>query len=65
MLNKYSSKVAESASEAAIASSVFTVKGYKSILSAKARLQPAKTRPVNLNDVFCAHEEKEGPGDEN
>ena len=60
MLNKYSSKVAESASEAALASSVFTVKGYKSILSAKSKMHPAKTRSVDLNDVFCTHEESEG-----
>lgn len=57
MLNKHNSKTAESASEAAIASSVFTVKGYKSILSAKSKGKPIKTCPVNLNDVFCAHEE--------
>jgi hypothetical protein len=59
-LNRYTPEAAESASEAALASSVFTVKGYKSILSAQSRIHPAKAKHVNLNDVFCAHEDREG-----
>ena len=62
VLNRYTPEAAERASEAALAASVFTVKGYKSILSAQSRLHPAKEKRVNLNDVFCAHEEKEGSG---
>ena len=61
VLNRYTPEAAESASEAALASSVFTVKGFKSILSAQSRIHPAKTSRVNLNDVFCAHKEKEDP----
>ena len=60
VLNRYTPEAAESASEAALAASVFTVKGYKSILSAQSRIHPAKANRVNLNDVFCAHEDKEG-----
>jgi transposase len=60
ILNRYTPEAAESASEAALASSVFTVKGYKSILSAQSRIHPAKANRINLNDVFCAHEDKEG-----
>ena len=59
VLNRYTPEAAESASEAALASSVFTVKGFKSILSAQSRIHPAKTNRVNLNDVFCVHEDKE------
>ena len=58
VLNRYTPEAAERASEAALAASVFTVKGYKSILSAQSRLHPAKEKRVNLNDVFCAHEEE-------
>ena len=61
VLNRYSPEAAEHASEAALASAVFTVKGYKSILSAQSKSHPAKENRVNLNDVFCAHEE-EGSG---
>ena len=54
----YSPEAAELASEAALASSVFTVKGFKSILGAQARLHPAKETRVDLNDIFCAHDEE-------
>ena len=58
ILNRYSADVAEKASEAALASSVFTVKGFKSILSAQAKLRPKKEKQVDLNDIFCAHGEE-------
>lgn len=58
ILNKYSSEAAERASEAALASSVFTVKGYKSILSAQSKLHPEKKKKIDLNDIFCAHDEE-------
>ena len=58
VLNRYSPEAAELASEAALASSVFTVKGFKSILGAQARLHPAKETRVDLNDIFCAHDEE-------
>ncbi len=64
ILNKYSPEAAEMASEAALASSVFTVKGFKSILSAQSRFHPAKDKRLDLNDIFCAHME-EGPTDGN
>ena len=64
ILNKYSPEAAEMASEAALASSVFTVKGFKSILSAQSRFHPAKDERLDLNDIFCAHME-EGPTDGN
>ena len=60
VLNRYGSDAAERASEAAIASSVYTVKGYKSILSAQAKYHPAKEKQIDLNDVFCAHMDGEG-----
>ena len=60
-LNRYGSGAAERAAEAAYASSVFTVKGFKSILSAQAKQHPVeKKKQVNLNDIFCAHDEEEG-----
>ncbi|MBQ7569132.1 hypothetical protein IJT17_10080 [bacterium] len=62
MLNRHTLDVAESTSEAALAASVFTVKGFKSILSAQSKLHPSKENRVNLNDVFCAHEEEEEHG---
>ena len=63
VLNRYGSKAAEMASEAALASSVFTVKGYKSILRAQSKLHPErKEKQLDLNDVFCAHEDEEGSG---
>ena len=47
-------------------SSVFNVKGFKSILSAQAKQHPVeKKKQVNLNDIFCAHNEEEGSTDEN
>ena len=61
VLNRYTPEAAENASEAALASSVFTVKGFKSILSAQSRIHPAKEHRTDLNDVFCVHEEKEDP----
>ena len=65
-LNRYSSDVAEKASEAAYVSSVFTVKGFKSILSAQSKRHPTeKKKQVNLNDIFCAHSEEEESADEN
>ena len=63
ILNRYGSDVVERASEAALASSVFTVKGFKSILSAQAKRHPAKEKRIDLNDIFCAHEE--GPNNGN
>ena len=50
---------------AALASSVFTVKGYKSILSAQSKMYSAKEPQINLNDVFCTHTEKEDLNYEN
>ena len=65
-LNRYSSDVAEKASEAAYVSSVFNVKGFKSILSAQSKRHPTeKKKQVNLNDIFCAHSEEEESADEN
>ena len=65
-LNRYSPEVAERASEAAYVSSAFTVKGFKSILSAQAKQHPVeKKKQVNLNDIFCAHSGEEGFADEN
>lgn len=64
-LNRYNPEVAERAAEAAYVSSVFTVKGFKSILSAQAKQHPVeKKKQVNLNDIFCAHSEEEGFADE-
>lgn len=57
-LNRYGSGAAERAAEAALASSVFTVKGFKSILSAQAKAHPSKETQVSLDDIFCAHEEE-------
>lgn len=58
VLNRYPSETAELASEAALASSVFTVKGFKSILAAQAKLHPMKEKRIDLNDIFCAHDEE-------
>ena len=58
VLNRYPSETAELASEAALASSVFTVKGFKSILAAQAKLHPTKEERIDLNDIFCAHDEE-------
>ena len=61
VLNRYDPAAAERASEAAIASSVFTVKGFKSILSAQTKLHPNRQeKKLDLNDVFCAHADEEG-----
>ena len=57
-LNRYQPEAAERASEAAISSSIFTVKGFKSILSAQSKLHPTKAKSPNLNDIFCAHNEE-------
>lgn len=59
VLNKYSPEIAEKTSEAALASGVFTVKGYKSILSAQTKSHPSNTNRVDLNDIFCSHDEYE------
>lgn len=59
ILNRYRPEAAERASETALASSVFTVKGFKSILSAQSRLYPVKEDRVDLNDIFCVHEEED------
>ena len=60
VLNRYGADAAERASEAALASSVFTVKGFKSILSAQSKLRSArKETRFDLNDVFCAHADEE------
>jgi len=65
-LNRYNADVAEKASEAAYVSSVFNVKGFKSILSAQAKRHPAeKAKQVDLNDIFCAHSDEEESTDEN
>ena len=65
-LNRYSADVAEKASEAAYMSSVFNVKGFKSILSAQAKRHPAeKEKQIDLNDIFCAHSDEEESADEN
>lgn len=61
ILNRYDADSAEKASEAALASSVFTVKGYKSILSAQSKSHAAADKIADLNDIFCAHDE-EGSG---
>lgn len=60
VLNRYGADAAERASEAALASSVFTMKGFKSILSAQSKLRSArKETRFDLNDVFCAHADEE------
>ncbi len=59
ILNRYGPEAAESASEAALASSIFTVKGFKGILSAQSRRHPANEVRVDLNAIFCAHEEED------
>ena len=59
VLNRYSPAAAERASEAALASSVFTVKGFKSILSAQSKIHPEKERRKDLNDIFCAHDKED------
>ena len=60
VLNTRTPEAAEMASEAALASYVFTVKGYKSILSAQAKLfQKKEERSINLNDIFFAHNEED------
>lgn len=64
ILNRHSTEAAEKASEAALAASVFTVKGFKSILGAQSRLHSKKETRIDLNDIFCSHEE-EGPADGN
>ena len=46
------------ASEAALAANVFSVKGFKSILGAQARLHPEEKKHIDLNDIFCAHTEE-------
>jgi len=60
ILNRYDAEAAERASEAALASSVFTVKGFKGILSAQSKYHPEKKKQIDLNDVFCAHMGEEG-----
>ncbi len=59
ILNRYDSEVAEKASEAAIASSVYTVKGYKSILSAQTKSHQKNDSKVDLNDILCVHVEED------
>ena len=59
-LKHYSAEAAERASEAALASAIFTVKGYKSILSAQSKSHPAIKKQVRLNDLFCVHNSEEG-----
>jgi len=58
VLNRRSSEAAEMASEAALAANVFSVKGFKSILGAQARLHPEEKKHIDLNDIFCAHTEE-------
>ena len=57
ILNKYSSEAAERASEAALASSVFTVKGYKSILSAQSKLHPEKKKKIDPTSAMSVSKE--------
>ena len=59
VFNRYESAVVEKVSEIAIASSVFTVKGVKSILSAQSKLHPSTASKLDLNNIFCAHEEED------
>ena len=62
-LNDHSSSLAEKVSKKAIESAVYSVKGFKSILSVEAKREAAtaSTR-TDLNDLFCSHEEEEGNG---
>ena len=46
--------------EAALASGIFTVKGYKSILSAQTKSHPTYTNQIDLNDIFCSHDDEDG-----
>lgn len=58
-LNTYPSSVAEKASKAALESAIYTVKGFKSILSVEARHAKASSAKLNYNDLFCTHEEED------
>ena len=60
VLNRYSQEIAEKTSEAALTSGVFTVKGYKSILSAQTKSHPVNTNQIDLNDIFCSHDDEDG-----
>lgn len=56
LLNRHSS-VAERTSEIAIESNIFTVKGFRSILSAQERKHVEETAPEpDLNSLFCSHD---------
>ncbi len=59
VLNRDTPEIAERASEAALASGVFTVKGFKSILSAQSRMYPVRKKHLDLNSVFCVHDDDE------
>lgn len=65
ILNRYGAESAEKASEAALVSAVFTVKGFKGILSAHSRSHPVKEKQIDLNEVFCVHMDEEGSANEN
>ena len=55
LLNRHSS-VAEKTSEIALESNVFTVKGFRSILSAQERKNLEESVPEHdLNSLFCSH----------
>lgn len=56
LLNRHSS-VAERTSEMAIESNIFTVKGFRGILSAQERKHEEETAPEpDLNSLFCSHD---------
>jgi hypothetical protein len=60
ILNKYGAETAENASEAALAAGIFTVKGYKNILGAQVKSNSTNTNQMDLNDIFCSHDEWDG-----
>ena len=60
ILNKYGAEAAEHASEAALAAGIFTVKGYKNILGAQVKSNSTNTNQMDLNDIFCSHDEWDG-----
>ena len=56
LLNRHPA-VAERTSETAIESNVYTVKGYRSILSAQERRHQEQSSPEpDLNSLFCCHD---------
>lgn len=62
-LDAHSSSVAEAASKAAVESAVYSVKGFKSILSVEAKHgAAAASSKTDLNDLFCSHGEEDTDG---